>query len=108
MFIILLTVTFFISLVVSVLVAWFFDTPIKKILGSILDPEISLAWSKYLKFAIYVVGVSNGVNLWSLEKYVNPTKDSDGVILTWMLLVFFLFSLIAYVIVKVFGKTKKE
>jgi len=39
-------------------------------------------------FAIYVVGISGGVRIWSLEQYI------------LLLLVFFVFALIAYVVVR--------
>lgn len=72
-------------------------------------------------FAIYVVGISGGVRIWDLEKYITPAKTGDALLeLTsdrwvleiyrtiigtlesnaWMLLVFFVFALLAYVIVK--------
>jgi hypothetical protein len=124
MFITLLIVTFVISLAVSLIVVKMFSSPINKILGRIISDEISIAWSKYLKFAIYVVGISSGVRVWDLEKYISPTiraenaeilvLNSDRWVLevyrtiigtlqgtAWLLLVFFIFALIAYVIVRI-------
>ncbi|MFA7684697.1 MAG: hypothetical protein WCX84_07775 [Syntrophales bacterium] len=89
----------------------------------IIADEISDAWLKYLKFAIIVVGVSAGVRIYELEKYITPwrgDKEQRIVQLTndrwvlelyrtvietlqgiaWMLLIFFAVALIAYVIVR--------
>jgi len=123
MFITLLFVTFLIALIVSTLVARFFDIPIRRILGHIVAEDITFAWSKYIWFAILVVGISSGVRVWELERYITPmTPDrTDVLVLTsdrwvlevyrtvigslqgiaWLLLVFFVFALIAYVIVRV-------
>jgi len=124
MFVLLLAVTFVIALVVSFIVARVFNKPLVSILGRIINDEISNAWVKYLKYAIYVVGISAGVRVWQLQEYINPTApdkaappplDSNHWILeiyqtiigalqgiAWLLLVFFVFAMIAYVIVRVF------
>jgi len=123
MFITLLLVTFLIALVVAYILARFFDQPISAILKRIVAEEISSAWQKYIKFAIYVVGISGGVRIWQLEKYITATEpDAEPILLNaerwlleiyrtiiatlqsvaWMLLVFFLFALIAFVVVKGF------
>lgn len=121
MFISLLSVTFVLALIVSWILTRLFRTPIQRILDRIIADEISSAWTRYLTFAIYVVGVSGGVRVWDFEKYITPIEGggmqaqltSDywtleiyraivGTLqsVAWMLLVFFLVSLIAYVIVK--------
>jgi len=121
MFITLLLVTFAISIFVCFVVARVFRGPIEKILVRVVKDDISSAWVKYLTFAIYVVGVSGGVRVWDLEKYITPRPEETDVIFlnserwvlevyrtiigtlqsaAWMLLVFFIFALIAYVIVK--------
>jgi ABC-type multidrug transport system fused ATPase/permease subunit len=124
MFITLLIVTFVIAFVVSTIVARFFRQPIDKILARIITDEISKAWSKYLLFAIYVTGISSGVRIWALEKYITQPQLEGAQIVTltgqrwvlevyrtvietlqgiaWMLLVFFVFALVAYVIVRAF------
>ena len=123
MFFTLLLITFALAVIKFFIIAKFFEKPIGKILNRIIADDISGAWQKYLKFAIYVVGISGGVRIWELEKYIQPqTKLLPQLALTnerwvleiyrtiietlqstaWMLLVFFLFSMIAYVIVKVF------
>lgn len=116
----LLTATFLIALAVSSLAAWLFHRPIQRIMGRIIPDEISAAWVRYMMFALYVVGIAGGVGIRRLERYISP--DEDGVLLaltgqrwvleiystaigtlaaiTWMLLVFFVFALIAYVVVR--------
>jgi hypothetical protein len=119
----LLVVTLAIAATVSFVVARIFDKSIGSILARIVSSELSSAWQKYLRFAIYVVGISGGVRIWDLEKYISPQdKDAQPLVLTgerwmleiyrtlietlqsiaWMLLVFFLFALIAYVVVRAF------
>jgi hypothetical protein len=123
MFLTLLAVTFLIALAVSALVVRIFSPSFEAILKRIIADSISTAWSKYLTFAIYVVGISKGVRIYDLERYVNPERWEKGspvlalnanrwvlevyrtVIeslqgIAWLLLVFFVFALIAYVIVR--------
>jgi hypothetical protein len=123
MFITLLISTFLIALSVSAGVGRFFALPVRRILGHIVADEITFAWSKYIWFAILVVGVSSGVRIWELERYITPMDPGrmDTLVLTrdrwvlevyrtvigslqgiaWLLLVFFVAALIAYVIVRV-------
>ena len=121
MFLTLLLVTFVISLLVSFLVARLFQRPIGQILGRLVPEDLTGAWHRYLTFAIYVVGISGGVRIWSLERYILPKGHGETALaltgdrwtfevfrtvigtlqgLTWLLLVFFVFSLIAYVVVR--------
>jgi hypothetical protein len=122
MFIVLLLVTFLISLAVSSIVVAVFSKPVGSILSRVISDDISQAWLKYLKFAIYVVGISGGVRVWDLEKYITPASGNPRLTLTrdrwvlevyrgiigslqgvaWLLLVFFMFALIAFVIVRIF------
>ena len=122
MFLTLLIVTFFISLIVSAIVARLFAKPIDDILKRIINDGISSAWTRYLQFAIYVVGISSGVRIWNLENYINPRGSTTALTLTrdrwvlevyrtiieslqglaWVLLVFFVVALIAFVIVRAF------
>jgi len=129
----LLIVTFIIALIVSFITARIFSQPLDRILKRIIPEDISSAWLKFLHFAIYVVGISNGVKIWELEKYISPQmvgEKSEQIIITlntnrwaleiyrtvigtlggiaWMLLVFFVFALIAYVIVRVFEAKKQD
>ena len=129
MFITLLLVTFVIAFVVSSIVVLVFAGPIGKILARIINDEISKAWLKYLIFAIYVTGVSSGVRVWKLEQYITePAYEGSKIVqlnaerwilevyrtiiatlqgAAWMLLVFFVFALVAYVIIRAFELKKK-
>ena len=123
MFITLLIANFVVAFVVCLIIATVFRKPIDKILQRLVAEDIYSTWSKYIIFAIYVVGVSGGVRIWDLEKYITP-QTQNGTILqltserwvleiyrtiigtlqsnAWMLLLFFIFALIGYIIVKGF------
>jgi len=132
MFLTLLAVTFVISVVVSAALVAIFKKPIGSILQRIMADEISVAWKRYLDFAILVIGISSGVRIWELENYISPTctgKDTQILALTtdrwvlevyrtvigamqgvaWLLLVFFIFALIAFVVVRAMemGRARK-
>ena len=82
MFVTLLVVTFFVALLVSFVVVRIFEKPIDSVLGRIIAEDISVAWERYLKFAIYIVGVSGGVRVWQLERYIMPgAEDVEPVVL---------------------------
>jgi hypothetical protein len=123
MFLSLLVATFLCALVVSLVVGRMFAGPIRSIVQRIIADDISVAWQRYMHFAIVVVGVSAGVRVYELERYITPQCcDKSAQILTlstdrwvleiyrtiietlqgiaWLLLVFFVFTLIAYVIVR--------
>lgn len=122
MFITLLAVTFGIALAVAAAVARFFARPIERILGRIIADDVSSAWATYLRFAIFVVGVSSGVRVWELERYITPHRPDvpEALVLTterwvlelyrtvigalqgvaWLLLAFFVVALVAYVIIR--------
>jgi hypothetical protein len=121
MFLTLLLVTFAIALAVSFIVARIFSGSIRRILDRIVSPDLAGAWHRYMIFALYVVGISGGVRIYSLEQYVNPSDPKlPPLVLTpdrwtlevyrtvietlqstaWMLLVAFVFLLIAYVIAR--------
>lgn len=121
MFLTLLAVTFVISLVVCLVVERIFSKSIRGILERIISDRIAAAWTRYTKFALYVVGISGGVRIHYLERYINPTwEKQDPIFLTrdrwvlevyrtvieslqsiaWMLLVFFAVALVAYVFVR--------
>ena len=126
MFLTLLFVTFVVALTVASIVARLFTGPVDRILKRITSEEISGGWLRYMQFAIVVVGVSRGVRIYNLERYINPQvrDNSEGRILAltqerwilelyrtvietlegiaWMLLWFFAIALIAYVVVRAF------
>ena len=70
MFLTLLFVTFLISAFVALLVVWLFTRPIDLILKRIIADEMSGAWAKYIRFGLYVVGISSGVRINELERYI--------------------------------------
>lgn len=123
MVILLFVTTFIIALATASMVVSLFNKPIETILKRIVPAELVAAWARYLRFAIYVVGVGGGVRVWDLEKYLTPQEPYKQIIeLTsyrWVLeiyqtiigtlsstaivlLVFFVFALIGVVIVQVF------
>jgi len=63
MVITLLLTTFLIALVVASIVVFIFTKPIDSILKRVVPIEISSVWAKYLKFALYVVGIGGGVRV---------------------------------------------
>lgn len=126
MFIQLLLLLFVISLITSALAAYLFSGPVSKILVRLITEELAPTWKRYITFAIYVVGISGGVRIWEMEKYITPDKEGKLLVLTsdrwiieiyktiidslqsiaWMLLIFFLFALIGYVIIRGFEAKK--
>jgi glucan phosphoethanolaminetransferase (alkaline phosphatase superfamily) len=131
MFLTLLLVTFAVAIAVALLVSRMFTQPIDMILKRIIADAISAAWLKYMKFAILVVGISSGVRIYELEKYIMPARfDKENKLLeltfecwileiyrtiiatlqgiAWMLLLFFVCALIAYVIVRVAEMKRRQ
>jgi len=126
MFALLLLVTFIIAAGASFVTAVLFAKPINKVLTRLVSEELAPVWKRYILYAIYVVGISGGVRVWEMERYITP--DEKGYIVqlnsdrwfmemyktiisslqgvAWMLLVFFLFALVAYVVVKGFEGKK--
>lgn len=122
MFITLLVVTFLIAAAASAVIALLFTRPINKILSRLVSDELAPMWRRYVLFAIYVVGISGGVRVWDIERYITPDREGQILALNsdrwvieiyktiigalqsaaWMLLIFFLFALLAYVIVRGF------
>ena len=121
MFMTLLVVNLLLAFAVCFAVARIFRAPINRILQRLVAEDIFIAWVKYIVFATYVVGISGGVRVWDLEKYITPQTQGGVIValtqerwvlelyrtvigtlqsIAWMLLLFFIFALIAYVIVK--------
>jgi len=119
MFYAILLVTLAVALVTSILVVRFFNEAVRKILSRIVGDDLAEAWRKYMSFAIVVVGVSGGVRIWDLEKFVPNGRESalelNGVRWTiqiyrtvidtlsqiaWVMLLFFLCTMVAYVIMR--------
>lgn len=128
MFLELLGVTFAVALVMATAAALLFVRPIDKILGRLVSDELAPVWRRYIVFAIYVVGISGGVRVWEIDRYITPDKEGKLLVLTsdrwvveiyktimgslqgvaWMLLIFFLFALVAYVVVRGFEMKRSE
>ena len=128
MFLTLLLVTFLIAAMISFLVVWLFTNPIRSILLRIIADEISEAWVRYITFGLYVVGISAGVRINQLERYITrpPLEHAEVVTLNperWVLevyrtvistlqglagvlLVFFIVALIAFVVVRIFERPR--
>ena len=125
MFYYLMISTFVLALGVSFMVMRLFSQSIQDILARIIQDPIHDAWAKYTKFAGMVVGTSSGIRIYDMEKYITPLSYSDNdkkvVIeltqerwvleiyrtiietlqgLAWMMLLFFMVALIAYVVVR--------
>jgi hypothetical protein len=128
-FVTLLAVTFLIAAAVTTIVGRVFQRSIVSILQRIFVADIAAAWHRYMSFAIYVVGISGGVRIWELEKYITPHgKDLPELVLNrdrwvlevyraviqtlqstaWLLLVFFLVAIVAYGIVHLAANRKTE
>lgn len=85
MFFTLLLVTLVLAIFTAAIVARAFAKPIESILRRIVADDISYAWQRYLQFAIVVVGVSAGVRINDLERYITPpqwVKDAQIIQLT--------------------------
>ncbi len=131
MFFTLLVITLVVAALVSFIAVRAFSSAINSILHRLIDDAIAGAWVRYMKFAIFVVGISGGVRVRSLERYILPqehfspkgeSRDLPPFELTterwvleiyrtiieslqsiaWMLLVFFIVSLGMYIVVRIF------
>lgn len=128
MFFLLLLLTLGVALATSLLIVLLFRKPIRQILDRIIGEEIASGWHRFLLFAVFVVGVSSGVQIWKLEQYVHPERfgprPEGGVVppltldgpslgleiyraiiqtlqgVAWALLVFFVVALIAFAIIR--------
>src|SRR5690606_3592964 len=72
MFFTLLVITFSLSVAVSYTAARVFRKPIGNIFNRIIQDDISSAWQRYVMFATYVVGISGGVRIYEIERYISP------------------------------------
>tara|TARA_R110002072_G_scaffold170552_2_gene324185 strand:+ start:118932 stop:119327 length:396 start_codon:yes stop_codon:yes gene_type:complete len=123
MFFTLLAITLSLSVAVSYTAARVFRKPIGAIFSRIIQDEISAAWQRYVMFATYVVGISAGVRIYDLERYISPQFQNMEILqlnaerwvleiyrtliaclqgIAWMYLVVFVVALLAYVIVRGF------
>ncbi len=129
MFLLLLFVNFVIAALVVTIVLVVFRKTVNSIMQKLISDNIFVAWSRYIFFALYVVGISGGVQIHNLERYIRGDRIStpeNGVVdtvpfelttdawtleiyrtvlgtlqsLAWVLFIFFLVSLVGYIILK--------
>lgn len=121
MFFSLLAATFVVAFITSATVVALFNHSTKAVLARIIKDHVSSAWHRYITFASFVVGISGGVRIYDLERYISaPTTDAQVLVLNserwtleiyrslietlqsiaWMYLVVFVVALIAFVIVR--------
>lgn len=124
MFYYLMIVNFIVAIGVSFVVVKLFSKSIDNIMQRIIKDNISLTWARYTKFAGLVVGISSGIRIHEMEKYITPViydKENNYIVeltherwfleifrtvietlqgLAWMMFVFFVIALFAYVIVR--------
>ncbi|MCP4482781.1 MAG: hypothetical protein GY817_08570 [bacterium] len=127
MFFMLLLSIVIMAWVVSFVIVSLFKGAILSILNRIINDSLTIVLAKYFKFVLYVIGISNGVRIWQIEKYITPNHEGVIIELTkdrWILefyhtilgslrgmarvlLFFFVTAVIAFVIVRIF-ESKKE
>lgn len=122
MFFLLIAGNFILVALVSVIVMKIFSKSVDKILNRVIKDEISLEWSKYIKFSAIVVGISSGMPTYTLsqylpneniEKYKPLVLTSERMVLevyqtiietlqgmAYAYCLFFIIALLAYVIIK--------
>jgi len=124
MFYYLMIVNFIVAIGVSFVVVKLFSKSIDNIMQRIIKDPISITWARYTKFAGLVVGISSGIRIHEMEKYITPViydKENNYIVeltqerwfleifrtvietlqgLAWMMFVFFVIALFAYVIVR--------
>ena len=131
MFIVLLVGSLCLSLVVSFFLARVFRQPVSAVIGRIVPEEIGSAWVKYILFAMHVAGISSGVRVWDIERYITPAApgregiamelNSDRIVfecyrtligtlqgISGVLLIFFVIAIIAYVVVRLVESRREK
>lgn len=131
MFYTLLLTTFGIALLVSWLTSRFFANPAAAILKRVIQDGIALSWLTYLKFALLVVGVSGGVRIRDLERFVStPAYNEKAEVLAltaerwtlevyrtvigtlqglaWVLLLFFVVALVGFIVVRLIETLRRN
>jgi hypothetical protein len=123
-FFLLLALTLGVSLLTAGIVVLGFRSPIRQILQRVIGESIADGWQRFITFALFVIGVSAGVQIWKLEQYLQPPNPGDPKAraltldgpalalevyrtiilvlqgLAWALLVFFVAALIAFAVVR--------
>lgn len=85
MFLLLMLVSLVVAVITTTLVIMFFRGSISGILSRIVAEPVAAAWRRYVSFALLVVGISSGVSLWTLERYVQapgnmPVQTSPPIV----------------------------
>lgn len=124
MFLSLLPVTLGTAILTSILVMLGFRKPIRTILEKIVSETLAPAWTRFMNFVVFVVGVSCGVDVYKIERYVFPqgansqippfTLDLNRWMLeiysvsisslkgiAWALMMFFMVTLVVFAVVRV-------
>jgi len=124
MFVALFGASFVLALALSVAVAWVSREAIESVLRRfVADHVVRAAFSKYIRFAIVVVGISTGTRVRVLQEYISATSENKAAMaaaltqefwvleiyrtivgtlegMAWLLLLCFFLALIAPVIVR--------
>ncbi len=124
MFVALFGASFVLALALSVAVAWVSREAIESVLRRfVADHVVRAAFSKYIRFAIVVVGISTGTRVRVLQEYISATAENKAAMaaaltqefwvleiyrtivgtlegMAWLLLLCFFLALIAPVIVR--------
>ncbi len=124
MFVALFGASFVLALALSVAVAWVSREAIESVLRLfVADHVVRAAFSKYIRFAIVVVGISTGTRVRILQEYISATAENKAAMaaaltqefwvleiyrtivgtlegMAWLLLLCFFLALIAPVIVR--------
>ena len=131
MFFTLLLATFTVAFLVSWLTTRLFSTAAERILKRIIQDEIATSWLTYLKFALLVVGISSGVRIHQLERFIStPAYNERAEILAltaerwtleiyrtvigglqglaWVLLVFFVVALFGFIVVRLIETLRRN
>ena len=75
MFVALFAVSFALAFALSFVVAWISKEAIDSVLRRfVADPIVRAAFSKYLRFALVVVGISMGTQVRDLQEYIAATS----------------------------------
>ena len=80
MIVTLFLVSFILAAGLATGVAWLSKDPIEVILHRFLAAHISVALSKYLRFAIIVVGTASGTRVAALEQYIGAESYNKAAI----------------------------
>ncbi|HEX8372012.1 MAG TPA: hypothetical protein VF585_04480 [Chthoniobacterales bacterium] len=129
MFITLLTVTLLLAVIITALIVRLLAPSIRGILTRLVGDQVASHWQKFTIFALYISGVSHGVDLYRLERYIQKTHEKDVIPpltleswifelyqvvertlggLTWAAMTVFVISLIAFIIVRGFEMSRQQ